>query len=134
MKLSIEKLAGLASRVRTPLALSGVVTVVLYAIYKQVLSLGVFANIGATPTFQLLQDVLDKLFWLALVAIVLGVASYLVTVVLSHRMSSHSSELELIDASLDLSDSPYEETTKGETKIIRPKRQTERTGHDNDQD
>jgi len=87
MSTSTERVVDIARKVRTPLALSGVVIAVLYAIYRQVLSLNVFENIGANPTFLLLQNVLDKLFWLALVSIVLGVISYLITALISDKPS-----------------------------------------------
>ena len=47
MKPELTKLAAIAAAIRTPLALAGLITVVLYAIYRQVLSLPVFENIGA---------------------------------------------------------------------------------------
>jgi Na+/glutamate symporter len=122
MSSHIEKLAALTSKVRTPLALSGLIMTILYALYRQVLSLKVFENIGAHPTFLLLQNVLEKLFWLAIIALILGVSSYLITVVLSYRMHSHSSDVTLIDASLDPNDSPYEQSEEGGRKKIQPKK------------
>src|SRR6266700_3348376 len=76
MKPNLQELMNVAVKVRTPLALAGLTIVVLYGIYKEVLSLNVFEKIGANATFILLQDILDKLFWLALLALVLGVSSY----------------------------------------------------------
>ncbi len=73
MKDNVVKLFGVAEKVKTPLALSGMVIVVLYLIFNKVLSLNVFANIGESNTFILLQSVLSKVFWIAIVAIVLGV-------------------------------------------------------------
>lgn len=130
----MEKVVSIARRVKTPLSLSGIVVAVLYAIYRQVLSLNVFENIGANPTFLLLQNVLNKLFWLALVAIVLGVASHLITVFLSHRKPPLSSDLVMIKASLDPHDSPYEESIKDGRKTIQPKRQRSNKGDTNDTD
>jgi hypothetical protein len=67
------------SRIKTPLVLSGVVVVALYGIYKTVLALDVFEKVGGESTYRLLDSVLSKIFWLAMVSIVLGVGSYLVT-------------------------------------------------------
>jgi hypothetical protein len=134
MSSGMEKVVGIARRVRTPLSLSGITVAVLYAIYRQVLSLNVFENIGANPTFLLLQNVLDKLFWLALVAIVLGVASYLITVFLSHRRQSLSSDVVMINASLDPHDSPYKENIESGRKTIRHKGQSSNKGDANDPD
>ena len=72
--MNIEGLLSVASKVGTPLALSGIIIIVLYALYKQVLALKLFAPIGAGPTSRLLQNVLNKLFWLALIALILGPA------------------------------------------------------------
>jgi hypothetical protein len=110
-----------AGKVKTPLTLSGAVIVVLYAIYKQVLSLSVFANVGADSTFIILQSILNKLFWLALIAIVLGVASYLTTFILGRKAPTSSSNVSLIDASLDPHDSPYEQVIEAGRKTVKPK-------------
>ena len=98
--LDIDKISALTAKIKTPLALSGFVFAVLYGIYRQVLSLNVFSNIGSSSTFQLLQDVLGKLFWLALVALILGVASYIAVPILNHRIQRKSSRVALLDASL----------------------------------
>jgi hypothetical protein len=117
----MEKLAAVASKIKTPLALSGLVVVVLYAIYKQILSLDVYERIGSESTFQFLQNILDKLFWLAIIAIILGVICYLLPIILSHKARPSSSNVSLIDASLDPKDSPYKQTIKDGTKKIDPK-------------
>lgn len=116
-----DKLLSIASSLKTPFALAALVVAILYLIYRQVLSLGVFSNIGADPTFHLLQNVLDKLFWLALVAIILSLLSYIVTIVLRHKTPSRSSRVVLINASLDPRDSPYEQSVEDGVKTIRPK-------------
>jgi len=80
----------------------------------------------------LLQNVVDKLFILALVAITLGVLSYLGTFVLSRIAPPRSSNVTLLDASLDPKDSPYQQTVKGRRKIITPKKQSVNKGDDAD--
>src|SRR5882724_3655573 len=89
--MNVEGLLSVASKVGTPLALAGIIVIVLYALYKQVLALKLFAPIGAGPTSRLLQHVLNKLFWLALIALILGVASYVLTVIFPLSTPSHSS-------------------------------------------
>jgi len=121
MKPNLQELMNVAVKVRTPLALAGLTIVVLYGIYKEVLSLNVFEKIGANATFILLQDILDKLFWLALLALVLGVASYLVTSLVGRKSQSHFSNVTLVDASLDSHDNPYTQTIEGGRKKIRYK-------------
>ena len=134
MSSSIEKVVGIARRVKTPLSLSGITVAVLYAIYRQVLPLNGFENIGANPTFLLLQNVLDKLFWLALVAIVLGVDSHLIPVFLSYRRQPLSSDVVLIDETLDPHDSPYEKLIEDGKETIQHKDQNLNKGDANDPD
>lgn len=119
MKSNLQGILNLAAKVKTPLSLTGLIIVVLYAIYRQVLSLNVFENVGSNATFLILEDILDKLFWLALVALILGIISYLVTTFLAHKKQEHSSNVVLIDASLDRHDSPYEQTEENGRKVIR---------------
>lgn len=122
MSSNLDKLMNTASKIKTPLTLSGIVIVVLYAIYRQVLSLDVFEKIGSNSTFILLQNILDKLFWLALFAIILGVISYLTIFILGRKKPLTSSSVVLIDASLDPHDSPYQQTVENGRKTIRPKK------------
>src|SRR5438128_1542812 len=89
--MNLEALLSVASKVGTPLALAGIIVIVLYALYKQVLALKLFAPIEAGPTARLLENVLNKLFWLALLALILGVASYIVTALFPHSTSTSSS-------------------------------------------
>lgn len=101
-----------ANKVKTPLALSGLVIVVLYLIFKQILSLNVFSNIDSSSTFILLQNILGKVFWLAVITIVLGIGSYILSTVLSHKVASRSSNVELVDARISPEQDTYEEIPK----------------------
>lgn len=132
MALNTHKLLGVANKVKTPVALSAMVVLVLYAIYRQVLNLKVFSNIGSDPTFRLLQNVIDKMFWLALSALLLGVISYIVTFIFKKRMLVSRSAVTIIDASLDHKDSAYEQTIQNGKKTIRPQRSEEAEGGTND--
>jgi hypothetical protein len=122
--VDIGKISAIATKIKTPLALSGLVFVVLYLLYRQVLSLDVFSNIGANSTFLLLQNVLGKLFLLALLALVLGVGSYLTSAILTHKVQRKSSNVELLDASLMDDDAGYEQVVEAGVKKIRRKTKT----------
>ena len=61
---------------RTPLALAGLVVVVLYGIYSQILRMGIFSQVGADQTFSIVNQIALYLFWLAVLAIVLGGVGY----------------------------------------------------------
>ena len=73
----ITKIGNVLDRVKTPLTLGGLVILVLYGIYSQILKLGIFPQLPAASAFTLLQAIVRYLFWLALVALILGVGSYL---------------------------------------------------------
>jgi hypothetical protein len=119
MPTTTVRLFQVASRIKTPLALAGGSLVLLYAVYHQVLALPVFSQVGAQPTFVLLQGVLNKMFWFALVALILGVGSYIFTAVLKQKLQNNRSSVALIDASLDPHDSAYlENRAAGVTTIV----------------
>jgi len=125
MKPDIQALLKLALKIRTPLALAGFVIIIFYAIYKEVLSLTIFANVGGNSTFLIIENIIDKVFWLAVLALVLGVTSYLFTYLLSYKSKSLSSNVSLIDASLDRHSSAYQQYTEDGIKKIRYKGQQE---------
>lgn len=116
--MNSERLVTAAAKVKLPLSLAGVVVVVLYAIYRQMLALGVFENIGGAATSNLLNAIVDRLFWLALVAVVLGIASYVVTHVFSH--ARRKSSVRLVDARHDESLSEYRDASDGTKAVSRP--------------
>ncbi len=95
MQFDAAKLFAVADRVKTPLALAGTVVIALYLIYRQVLSLSIFSNIGSQPTFLVIQSIIDKLFWLAILALVLGVGSYLAIALRGHRAPPEKDALTL---------------------------------------
>jgi hypothetical protein len=113
-----EKVLSIATRVRTPLAVSGLVLAILYLLYHQVLSLNIFQNVGANPTFLIINKVLDRLFWLAVLAMVLGVGSYLIAIIIGRR-ERRASDVALLNASLNPQDSPYVQTIDNGTKVIK---------------
>lgn len=97
MAVNLDQLASVGSKVRTPLALCGLIVVVLYGIYRQILSLDIFSKVGETSTVVLIGGILDKLFWLAMVALVMGIASHVLVLILKSRARRRAS-VELIDA------------------------------------
>lgn len=79
MEFDFSKIATILDRIKTPLTLGGLVVVVLYGIYSQILKLPsvAAAALSAGSVAQLLQQIITYLFWLAILAVVLGVGSYL---------------------------------------------------------
>lgn len=77
MEVEIGKLVAALDRIKTPLTLGGLAVVVLYGLYSQILRLQIFGKLPPDSTFILVRDIVGYLFWLAVLAVVLGVASYL---------------------------------------------------------
>jgi len=96
MNIDLNKLASISAKVRTPLGLSGLIIVVLYGIYRQVLSLNIFSKVGENATVVLIGGILNKLFWLAMTTLILGIGSHVLVLVL--RAKAHRrARVELVD-------------------------------------
>lgn len=67
----------IASAMKTPLALAGIVVVALYLIFKAILKLNIFPKLTRRDTFQLINKIMTYLFILAFIAIVLGFVSHM---------------------------------------------------------
>jgi hypothetical protein len=96
-----------ATKVTTPLSLVSLVVVVLYGLYKVVLGLPIFSVLPANSTLLLLNSIVDKVFYLAVIALVLGIVAYLWVQILKHRSSTKPStpsepkeDLRLVDLSI----------------------------------
>jgi hypothetical protein len=110
-----------ATRVQTPLALAGLIMIVLYAISSQMLHLDIFTNVGGSGTIQILDGLLQKIFILAIVSLFFAFVSYIASLYLRHRLAPKTSNLELIDARLDADSSKYTTATEEDRpNIIRP--------------
>ena len=73
----IEAILRIAASIGTPLALGGFVVAVLYLIYNQLLSRRL-SRVAPERTFLLLNRIARYLFFLALTAVVVGVAAYVI--------------------------------------------------------
>jgi hypothetical protein len=95
-----EKLFAIASTVRTPLTLGGLIVIVFYFLYEKVLSLNIFSQMDASGTRAVVELVLNRVFVLALVITVLGIVSYLITYFFKPATRRLESDVHLIDATL----------------------------------
>lgn len=73
----MEKLVAALDKIKTPLTFGGFVVIVLYGIYSQVLKLFDPKTFPPGSAALIVGDIVRYLFWLALLAVVLGVGSYL---------------------------------------------------------
>lgn len=72
-----NKLFEIASKITRPLSLASITLIALYLIYRTILGLNVFSPLEETSTFALLKFLADRIFYLALFSLLLGVISYL---------------------------------------------------------
>jgi hypothetical protein len=74
----MDKLLATLDKVKTPLTLAGLVVIVLYGLYSQLLRTNVLTPLSGDSTFIIVRDFIRYIFWLAIVAVVLGIVSYVV--------------------------------------------------------
>ncbi len=74
----MEKIFEIASQVSTPLALAGFFAALVFFIFRQIVAKNIFPRLTATIGADLLKLIIDRLFVLALVAMVLGFVGYVV--------------------------------------------------------
>jgi hypothetical protein len=114
------RLAALATRIQTPLGLAGLALIVLYALVSQVLKLDIFDKVGGSGTLQIMNNLLDKLFYLAVSSLVLAGLTYIANLYFHTRPPARRSKLELIDARLDENSSEYVNGDQvGHRRVIR---------------
>ena len=73
------KLIEIASSVSTPLGLGGLFAAVLFFVLKQLLEQGLIPAVARSHSADLIKLIIERLFTLALVAMVLGFVGYVVT-------------------------------------------------------
>ncbi len=74
----LGRVGGVLRGIRNPLALGGLAVIVLCVIYNRILGLGIFSTMTGSQTTALLTTMVGYVFWLALVAVALGIAGYLI--------------------------------------------------------
>jgi len=87
---NIVSILAVAERIRTPMMLGGLVILVLYLVFRQILALDVFSRVNQGDTFKLLHLVISGLLVLAIVAIVLGILAYLLALRLKQSIPAET--------------------------------------------
>lgn len=72
-----EKLFEIASKITRPISVASIVVIALYLIYRAILSLNVFHTLSESNSFILLDSIVNRIFILAVIALVLGTISFL---------------------------------------------------------
>lgn len=78
----MERVLEIASTVSTPLGLGGLFAAIVFFIFKQILQRDLFPRLSRDHSAALLKLIVDRLFVLALVAMVLGFSGYVLATVL----------------------------------------------------
>lgn len=76
----METIFATASSVSTPLALGGIFAVIVFFIFRAIINRDIFPQLAGSQAKEIIQQMIIYLFYLALVAIVLGVAAYLLEI------------------------------------------------------
>jgi len=75
----MEKIFEIASSISTPLALGGFFAAAVFYVFRQIVAKNVFPQLSVALGADVLKLIIERLFILALVAMVLGFVGYLVT-------------------------------------------------------
>jgi len=79
MAFDLAKFTGILGRVKTPLMLGGLALLIFYGVFSKVLDLKIWAPLQEGNTAALVGSILSYAFVVAIVCVVLGVASFIVT-------------------------------------------------------
>jgi len=78
----MEKILEIASKVSTPLALSGLIIGVLFLIFRQILSMNIFPQLSRQLGGRIIIKIINTFLILALVSIVLGFIAYILPTII----------------------------------------------------
>jgi hypothetical protein len=79
----MSSIVEIASKVSTPLALSGLIAAFLFYIFRQILTKNIFPKLSAALSGTIITSIIQNLFILALVAMFLGFAGYVISLLVN---------------------------------------------------
>jgi hypothetical protein len=85
MDLDIMKAAGLLGRIKNPLTLGGLALMVFAGVTYKILGLGIFPQMTTSAGATFLMRLLLYVFVLALICVILGIASYVLAQILDAK-------------------------------------------------
>ena len=106
----MDSILRIAASVHTPLALGGLIAGILFLVFRQIIAKDIFGSLAGPDTKDVIVRVIDKLFYLALVAVVLGFVAYILPKVVTARGGQISPDY--VDVGLDADKSLEEVITK----------------------
>ena len=84
----MEKLFDVASSISTPLGLGGFLAAVLFYIFKQILTKDFLRQMTSAHSADVIKLIIERLFVLALIAMILGFVAYLITKLIPPAIST----------------------------------------------
>lgn len=99
----MDQLFQLASSISTPLALAGFFAAALFSIFRQILAKRIFPKLSVALGAQIIKAMIDKLFYLSLVAMLLGVFAFLTKPFLDKAVTSPTAAEQIAMHSATLS-------------------------------
>ena len=100
--------------IKTPITVTALIVIVFYYLISQMLSLSVFTTLTQSDSSHLLEAVLSRIFWLAVLGLVFGGVLFALPYVLPNRRSG---AVTLVDASLNQDLSSYSQGPDGKGPI-----------------
>ena len=76
---TMKEILEIASNVSTPLALGGLIAAIFFLILRQIIAKNIFPTLTKAVSGDILKLIINRLFMLALVAMVLGFAGYIIS-------------------------------------------------------
>jgi hypothetical protein len=123
--LALHNIFEIASQISTPLALSGFLSAVLFFLFRQIINKDIFPRLTSALGGSLLKVIVDRLFILALVAMILGFAGYVAPKIFPGQVVDHlpkpnagaNSQVNQVQQSTSGAGSPTVQGVKGDVSI-----------------
>ena len=111
-----DNLLNVATKIKAPLTLTALAIIVFYLVLRQVLALDIFVSLTSATTYKLVGSLLDKVFWLALVSLLVGALLYVFSIYVEKK-STTAPAVTLLDARVNEQLSPYQAEKSDHQKI-----------------
>src|SRR5262249_33829932 len=85
----------IASKVSTPLGLGGLIAAIVFFIFREILSKNFLPTLSRGASGAIIQNIVNKLFYLAVLALCLGFIGYVMTAIGGSRPSPDSVTVSL---------------------------------------
>lgn len=116
---NIIQILSIANKVKTPISLVSLAIIILYLILKQILDMDIYTKVGEENTRLLIENVLSKIFWFAIIALAVGVLLYILSFTLKKQNNpTLDSDVKLISSSIDSKMSAHNQIIDSDGKII----------------